>query len=90
MLDHLINPDEPSKQEEWVEKKVEVRMTEVQDLLDSLENLPKWFQEVVDWEAVEERLSDDFANQWKEDQAEAEISAWEDRQAAQDAECFGW
>lgn len=90
MLDHLLEPDSPSKEELWLEKKVEERMIQIQDLLDGLEGLPEWFQEVVDWDTVEERLNDEFVKQWEEDQAEAEISAWEDRQAALDAECRGW
>lgn len=65
-------------------------MTEIQDLLDSLEELPEWFQEVVNWEEVEDRLDEEFVKQLEEDKAEAEISAWEDRQAARDAECYGW
>lgn len=90
MLDHLLDPDSPSKKELWIEQKVEERIVEIQDLLDGLEDLPEWFQEVVDWNKVEERLSSEFAEQWEEDQAEAVISAWEERQEALDAECRGW
>lgn len=90
MLDHLLEPDTPGQEELWLEQKVEERMTEIQDLLDSLEDLPEWFQEVVDWDKVEDRLSEEFAKQLEEDKAEAEIAAWEDRQAARDAECYGW
>lgn len=90
MLDHLLDPDSPSKKELWLERKVEERTIEIQDLLDDLEDLPEWFQEVVDWNTVEERLSNEFAEQWEEDQAEAVISAWEERQEALDAECRGW
>lgn len=90
MLDHLLEPDSPSKEELWLEQKLEERMTGIQVSLDNLAGLPKWFHEVVDWVTVEERLSKELAQQLEEDKAEAAISAWEDRQAAQTAECFGW
>lgn len=88
MLDHLLNPDSPSKDELWIEEKVEERLCELQDTVDN--ELPEWFQEYVDWEAIEVRLVEEFTQRLEEKKDEAAISAWEDRQAAQDAECYGW
>lgn len=89
MLDHLINPDEPSKYEEWVEKRADERLDELLDIV-AMSDLPDWFDSCIDWDSVRSELYAQAIREYEEMKAEAEISAWEDRQAAQDAECFGW
>lgn len=77
MLDHLIDPDRLSAKEEWVEAQVEREYNDIERFVSR--DLPIWFDSCVNWTEVEDRLREQFSQQWDEDEAERQISEWEDR-----------
>lgn len=83
MLDKWLDMDMSSKKDAWVESRVEDQLGVIEDefgLFSESESVPRWFNDYVDWESIQDRLKAEAEDQWDKELEEAKISAWEDKQ----------
>lgn len=82
-MDYMLEPPEPSKDEQWVDERVEVMEEEViatLDLLvfDSGQELD--ISDYIDWDKLRNYLYELAEAELDEKKAERAIEQWEDRQ----------
>lgn len=89
MLDHLIEPDLPSKKDIWVEQRVEELLDEFQEELVSF-NLGRFGldDDCVDFDLVRRHFLEQASEEWEEDQINHAITAWENAQGWDGANGF--
>ena len=75
--DSWFQPDEPSKEELWVERRVEELIDEIQSNI-SVEY--SWFDDCIDWDELHFYLTSIAKKEYENLKTEQAISAWEDRQ----------
>lgn len=89
MLDHLIEPDVPSKKELWVTQRVEELLEQFQEEL-VLFDLDRFGldEDCIDLDLVQLRFLAQANDEWEEDQTNAAITAWENAQGWEGANGF--
>lgn len=83
-MDWFLDPPEPSSFELEVERRTEEQVGELSELIS--EHLPTWFNDYIDWDQVYAFVNKAVTENLESDIAEAEIIAWENAQAARDAQ----
>ena len=81
MFDQYLDPPEPSKDEQWVDDRVEVMEEEVIDTLallefDTVQGLD--ITDHIDWDKLRRRLRQLAEAELEEDKYERAIAQWED------------
>lgn len=74
-MDYRLEPDEPSRDDAWIEQRVD-------DLLElPIEDLAEysWFNDCIDWDKVQSYLVDVAVEELNDIKLEQELSAWESR-----------
>lgn len=82
-MDYMLEPPEPSKKDEWVEKKVDEWLDSVELLIDEEATAtlyPVNLYDYFDWDKLEIDLVKRAEEAYHEMIGEAKISAWEDKQ----------
>lgn len=89
MLDHLIEPDLPSKKELWVDQRVEELLEQFNDEVGSFD-LSRFGldEDCIDFDLVQRRFLAQANAEWEEDQTNAAITAWENAQGWDGANGF--
>lgn len=81
-MDYMLDPPEPSKDEQWLDAKVETWEEEICDAMDLMayESLRDFdLSEFIDWDKVREALYAKAEQELEEEKAEAAIARWEDQ-----------
>lgn len=82
-MDFMLDPPEPSKDEQWVDDRVEVMEEEVIATLDLLvfdSGLELDISDYIDWDKLRNYLYELAEAELDEKKAERAIEQWEDRQ----------
>lgn len=81
-MDYMLDPPEPSKDEQWLDDKVETWEEEIGDAMDLMayDSLRDFdLSEFIDWDKVRETLYAKAEQELEEKKAEAAIARWEDQ-----------
>lgn len=82
-MDYMLEPPEPSKKDEWVEKKVDEWVNSVELFIDSEATNTKYpidLYDYFDWAGLELDLVNRAEEAYDDMIGEAQIEAWEVRQ----------
>lgn len=82
-MDYMLEPPEPSKDEQWVDERVEVMEEEVIATLDLLvfgSGQELDISDYIDWDKLRNDLYELAEAELDEKKAERAIEQWEDRQ----------
>lgn len=82
-MDYMLEPPEPSKDEQWVDERVEVMEEEVNDAIDLMvfETIQGVnIADYIDWDKLRNDLYELAEAELDEKKAERAIEQWEDRQ----------
>lgn len=82
-MDYMLEPPEPSKDEQWVDERVEVMEEEVNNAIDlmvfdTIQGLD--ITDYIDWDKLRNDLYELAEAELDEKKAERAIAQWEDRQ----------
>ena len=82
-MDYMLDPPEPSKDEQWVDDRVEVMEEEVNNAIDlmvfdTIQGLD--ISDYIDWDKLRNDLYELAEAELDEKKAERAIAQWEDRQ----------
>lgn len=82
-MDYMLEPPEPSKDEQWVDERVEAMEEEVNDAIgrvvfDTIPDLD--VADYIDWDKLRNDLYELAEAELDEKKAERAIEQWEDRQ----------
>ena len=82
-MDYMLDPPEPSKDEQWVDERVEVMEEEVNNAIDlmvfdTIQGLD--ISDYIDWDKLRNDLYELAEAELDEKKAERAIAQWEDRQ----------
>lgn len=82
-MDYMLDPPEPSKDEQWVDDRVEAMEEEVNDAIDlmvfdTIQGLD--ISDYIDWDKLRNDLYELAEAELDEKKAERAIAQWEDRQ----------
>lgn len=82
-MDYMLEPPEPSKDEQWVDERVEVMEEEVNNAIDLMvfETIQGVnIADYIDWDKLRNDLYELAEAELDEKKAERAIEQWEDRQ----------
>ena len=82
-MDYMLDPPEPSKDEQWVDERVEVMEEEVNNAIDlmvfdTIQGVN--IADYIDWDKLRNDLYELAEAELDEKKAERAIEQWEDRQ----------
>lgn len=82
-MDYMLDPPEPSKDEQWVDDRVEVMEEEVNNAIDlmvfdTIQGLD--ITDHINWDKLRRRLRQLAEAELEEEKYERAIERWEDRQ----------
>lgn len=89
MLDHLIEPDLPSKKDLWVNQRVDELLEQFNAEL-GLFDLSRFGldEDCINFDLVERMFIVQAIDEWEEDQTNTAITAWENAQGWEGANGF--